>query len=52
MLWADLHAGIAGYANIRLAGRNLALKGAQSLGGTVLSAGATLGLVAVYDAAF
>ena len=52
MLWADLYAGIAGYANIRLARGNLALKGAQSLGGTVFGAGATLGLVAVYDAAF
>ena len=52
MLWADLHAGIAGYANIRLARGDLALEGAQSLGGTVFGAGATLGLVAVYDAAF
>ena len=52
MLRANLYAGIAGYADICVAGRNLAFEGAQRFGWTMLGAGAAFGLVAMYDAAF
>lgn len=49
MLGTDLHAGVAGDAEVGLADRDLTLKGTQGFGGTMFSACAAFSLVTVYD---